>query len=78
MKKNKEKFKPRCPRLRDNEHAICPVWWEIVATWSERQLVLVREGDTGPTGLAELRDKNCSRARIKACWRAVRSEELGR
>jgi len=38
---------------------------------------LAREGDTGLIGLAELRDKNCSRARIIACWCAVRAEELG-
>ena len=44
-----------------------------------RQLVdsLVRVGDKRLDGLAKLRDKNCSRARIIVCWRAVRIEELG-
>jgi hypothetical protein len=39
---------------------------------------LVREGDTELIGLAELRDKNCSRARIIARWCAVWVKELGR
>jgi len=33
--------------------------------------------DTGLNGLAKLRDKNRSGARIEVCWRAIRVEKLG-
>jgi hypothetical protein len=36
LQREEKKNEPCCPRLRDNQHTICPVEWKIGTAWTSR------------------------------------------